>query len=126
MGVKAKKTLVENLSVSYGAYVGYGIAAMKYCYTETYYSSSVSETIDYTGGCAIVDLTAGFDYMLAENISIGAHCGYMIANVNEVTSQKNSTVLAVKKGDTFKDSSGTAIPLDFSGLSIAGSLNIKF
>lgn len=121
-GGKYSTELQEGLNFTGGAFVGIGlgkfVSEMKI----------PGETIEfpYSGSGLVFDLSAGIDYALAENIAIGANLGYRLAKIAEMTADKDVEVDDLKKGDKIKDDNDKAVEIDFSGVSIAATIQFKF
>jgi hypothetical protein len=115
--------------ITAGGFGGYGFAGLNE--TQTFTSGGFSRTanVPYTGGGFTGDVYCGFVYKTAGFFSLGINAGYRAAIMTVMNAGADSTnkaELNVLKGDEFKDPSGNAVPLDYSGVNFGLSLKFEF
>lgn len=125
-GGKYSIELQEGLNFIGGAFVGIGLGKVVPEMDMTIIPGGTKVEIPYSGSALVFDLSAGIDYALAENVSIGANLGYRLAKISEMTADKDIADENVKKGDKLEDMENKPVEVDFSGVSIAATIEFKF
>lgn len=113
---------MSDLSFKVGAWGGMGFAGAKN-------SSPMGDAL-MDGSGVVAEGLASARYKLMPLVSLGLDLGYRYAKITNMEYSADLAIpaynVSIKKGDAVKDSSGAAMPFDYSGLNVGLSLNIGF
>jgi hypothetical protein len=115
--------------ITAGGFGGYGFVSLNQNQTLTLLGYARTGNITYSGGGFTGDIYGGFVYKIAGIFSLGLNAGYRTAVMSGMTAGADSTdtvAMNILKGEEYKDPSGNAVALDYSGVNFGLSLKFEF
>lgn len=142
VGVRYVQTVQQAVEVSIAVFAGAGLGRLVFGYDDVTTESGtglfagsrttrVHGTVPLSGVAPAAEGVFGVAWKVNDHLSLGLEGGYLYARVGRMTVARDvdltgDRVADVEAGDPFEDADGKAIPVDFSGGSIAVRLSLAF
>jgi hypothetical protein len=97
-------------------YLGYGIGKLT--------TGDPSGNFTYSGGAFVLDPGLRCNYRISDDISAGLSAGYRLAKITRLSFDRDTDTN--KKGDILKNSDGSNLTVDLSGLNAGFNISMKF